>query len=374
MTIDELLDVFRSNLYLPDPAPVEVVVGAMVANLLPGDPVWLLLVGPPASGKTEILSSLSQVPKVYEVSTFTEAGLLSGSTYRSEAATGGLLAELGPFGHIICKDFTSILSQSSDTRTTLLAALREIYDGKWMRRLGTAGGRTYGWTGKAGLLAGVTETIDRHGAVMGVMGERFILFRMPQLSDEGRLEQGRAAMAKTGRQDSVREQLAAAMRVFFADLQIPSALRPLSTEEGERLIFLADLATRCRSAVERDTRDREIELVPQPEALARMQSVLTQAVRGMQVAGIGDDEIDRLTSALALGSIPKVRRTVVEFLAGARVNFTSSEIADRIQLPTNTVSRALADLAAHEVAVRRSDAQIHRWGASDWLRRRWGSL
>jgi hypothetical protein len=376
MTIDELFAVFGEHLYLPDPAPVEVVVGAMVANLLPGDPVWLLLVGPPASGKTEILSSLCQVPDVFEVSTFTEAGLLSGSSARSEGSTGGLLAEMGSFGHIICKDFISILSQSSDTRTSLLAALREIYDGKWVRRLGTGGGKSYGWSGKAGLLAGVTETIDRHSAVIGAMGERFVLYRMPQLTDDGRLEQGRAAMANAGRQHSVRQDLAEAMREFLSGLQPPEHPSSLSTEEGERLILLSDLATRCRSAVERDGRDREIELVPQPEAIGRMQAVFTQIVRGMRVAGIADDEIERLTSALALDSIPKVRRNDIEFLAGATlgVNFTSAEIADSLCLPTPTLSRALADLAAHDVVVRRSDGHLHRWGASPWLRGRWADL
>ncbi|MGA2835077.1 MAG: hypothetical protein ABSF84_00635 [Acidimicrobiales bacterium] len=375
MTIDELLNVFREHLYLPDPAPVEVVVGAMVANLLRGDPVWLLLVGPPASGKTEILSSLCQVPDVYETSSLTEPGLLSGSSARTEGSTGGLLAEMGSFGHIICKDFTSILSQSSDTRTSLLAALREIYDGKWIRRLGTGGGKAYGWKGKAALLAGVTETIDRHSAVIGAMGERFVLYRMPELSDEGRLDQGRAAMANAGRQELVRQELANAMRKFFAGLQIPQEPSLLSKEEGERLILLSDLATRCRSTVERDGRDREIELVPQPEALGRMQAVFTQIVRGMRVAGIADEEIERLTRALALDSIPKVRRNILEFLAGqARfVNFTAAELGDRVGLPTATVNRALHELLAHAVIERHSD-NPNRWGASEWLRERWQSL
>lgn len=372
MTIDELLAVFGEHLYLPDPAPVEVVIGAMVANLLPGDPVWLLLVGPPASGKTEVLSSLCQVPDVYEVSTFTEAGLLSGSSARSEGSTGGLLAEMGSFGHVICKDFTSILSQSSDTRTSLLAALREVYDGKWVRRLGTGGGKSYGWSGKAGFLGGVTETIDRHSAVIGAMGERFVLYRMPELSDESRLDQGRAAMANAGRQGAVRQDLAEAMRQFFSDLPIPKEPPLLSAEEGERLILLSDLATRCRSAVERDGRDREIELVPQPEAIGRMQAVFTQIVRGMKVAGIADDEIERLTLALALDSFPKVRRNVIEFLAGQTgvVKFTAAELGDRVGLPTGTVNRALYELQAHGIVKRYSD-QPNRWSSSDWLRDRW---
>jgi hypothetical protein len=94
MTIDDLIATFREHLYLPDPSPVQIVVGTVVANLLSGDPVWLLLVGPPSSGKTELLAPLSSRKCVYEVSTFTSAGLVSGSRSRRPGATGGLLAEL----------------------------------------------------------------------------------------------------------------------------------------------------------------------------------------------------------------------------------------------------------------------------------------
>ena len=32
--------------------------GAIAANLLPGDPVWLGLIAPPSSAKTELLNSI----------------------------------------------------------------------------------------------------------------------------------------------------------------------------------------------------------------------------------------------------------------------------------------------------------------------------
>jgi hypothetical protein len=46
------LEGLRGTCKLPDPRPVEIVLGA-VCDLLPSDPVWPLLVGPPWSGKTE---------------------------------------------------------------------------------------------------------------------------------------------------------------------------------------------------------------------------------------------------------------------------------------------------------------------------------
>ena len=38
----------------------------------------------------------------------------------------------------------------------MLAALREVYDGEWNRRLGVDGGKMLAWAGKLTLVAGST--------------------------------------------------------------------------------------------------------------------------------------------------------------------------------------------------------------------------
>ena len=378
MTLTELLKLFGEWLYLPDPSPVLVVVGAVVGNLLPGDPVWLLLVGPPSSGKTELLSALSKLERVHEVSTLTEAGLLSGSVSRDPSSTGGLLAELGRFGVIVCKDFTSLLAEAPDTRSGLLAALREVYDGGWVRRLGNNGGRTVGWAGKAGLLAGVTETIDRHSAVMGAMGERFVSFRMPVLDDEGRLAQARTALGNAGRQ--------AEMRAAFRGGRRRVRRRPrragFDTTTGRGNDRAAGPARRPRHPVPvhggARPADREVELVPQAEAPGRLQAVLAQLLGAFAVVGLTDDEAGALVARVALDSMSKARRAVVELFAGTGSGtlFTSRQVGDAVGLPTGAAGRVLDDLAAHGVVERHSggDRDPHRWRASTWLRDRWVAL
>ena len=87
---------------------------------------------------------------------------------------------------ILCKDFASVLAMHRDTRGTVLAALREIYDGAWVRHVGVDGGRTLAWSGKVALIAGCTPTIDSHHAVMAAMGERFMLYRLPPVAETNR--------------------------------------------------------------------------------------------------------------------------------------------------------------------------------------------
>jgi hypothetical protein len=83
-------------------------------------------------------------------------------------------------------------------------------------------------------LAAVTETIDRHAAVTGAMGERMVLYRMPALDDEGRLAQARAALANTGRQEAIRAELANAVTTFITESDLPDEPEGLDEAETTR--------------------------------------------------------------------------------------------------------------------------------------------
>src|SRR5262249_46255039 len=110
--IEKTLAVYEHWLILPSRTPVYAMLGAAAANYLEGDPVWLGLIGPPSSAKTELLISTRALPEVALSATITEAGLLSGTPKKqyNKGAKGGLLREIGAFGILVLKDFGSILS------------------------------------------------------------------------------------------------------------------------------------------------------------------------------------------------------------------------------------------------------------------------
>ncbi len=366
--LGELLEPFERWLYMPDARPLLAVLATVAANRLDGDAVWLVLVGPPGGGKSEILQSVAGLPNVHPTGTLTEPALLSGTPKREKDADakGGLLRAIGDFGILLCKDFGSVLNMQRDSRAAVLAAMREIYDGSWTRHVGTDGGRTLHWSGKVGLIAGCTPTIDRHHAVMGSMGERFVLFRMPEVDSA---EQARRALAHAGRERAMRAELSAAVeRLFAGGLTEP---RQLDEAERDRLIALATLAVRCRSAIERDGYTREIELIPEPEAPTRLIVVLERLLAGLDAIGTGREQAWSVIVKAAVDSVPALRWAIIQQLADAGPTETS-RIAEALGYPTPTARRALEELTAHGVAQRfkQGDGKADVWDLTPWTRDR----
>lgn len=373
MSITAVEETFRRWLHLPDLGPLYALLGAVAANRLEGDPVWLLLVGPPGGGKTELLNTLGGVPDTYPAATITEAALLSGVPRKEHAqgAKGGLLREIGDFGIIVAKDFGSVLSMNRDARALLLAALREVYDGSWTRYVGQEGGRQLHWEGKVGFVGGVTPTIDRHHAVMGAMGERFIFYRLPEADPE---QQARRALEHAGKEKQMRAELGEATAALIAEAKG----RPdnLQAEDVDRLVSMSTLTVRARSSIERDGYTRDIELVPEPEAPTRIIVVLRRLLQGLDAIGIDRDVSWVVIAKAALDSIPAIRLACLKTLNAAHpAQLDTNEIASQIRYPASTTRRALEDLTAHSLTYCNPDpGKAHRWGLKPFAQARLSSF
>jgi hypothetical protein len=108
MTISQVEAVYARWLHDGDSVTTRVCHAVYVANMmLPGDPVWVFLVGGSGQGKTERLAPLSAMPHAVLASTLSgEAALLSATARRDRAehAHGGLLRRVGDKGVLIVKD------------------------------------------------------------------------------------------------------------------------------------------------------------------------------------------------------------------------------------------------------------------------------
>lgn len=194
----------------------DLVLAAAAVERLSGDPLWVLIVSGSGNAKTETVQALTGADAQL-ISTITSVGaLLSASPAKEKAkdASGGLLRKLGERGVIVVKDVTSILSMDRTARGEVLSALREVYDGRWVRNVGTDGGRTLEWTGRVAVIGAVTTAWDRAHEVIAAMGDRFVLLRVD--STQGRLAAGRRSILNTGSEGIMRAELADAAGAVLA--------------------------------------------------------------------------------------------------------------------------------------------------------------
>lgn len=319
---------------------LDAVLAAAAVQRLDGDPVWLLVVSGSGNAKTETVASLAGAG-AHVTSTITSEGALLSAVStkdRTKDAHGGLLRKIGDDGLLVIKDFTSILSMSRDPRAAVIAALREAYDGRWERNVGTDGGRTLTWTGRIVLIGAVTSAYDAAWQVIAKMGDRFALIRMD--STTGRTSAGRQALANVGHESQMREELVTAAR--DAMLGLSRARAVITDDDMERLLEAADIVTLSRTAVERDYRGDPIE-AHAPEMPTRFAKMLAQILRGGLALGMTRAHARRIALRVARDSMSPMRALV---LADVTQNpgTPCRDVVRRIQRPRSTVDRTLQEL------------------------------
>ncbi|BCO35498.1 DUF3854 domain-containing protein [Mycobacterium heckeshornense] len=304
------------------------------------DPIWLLIVSGPGAAKTETAQSLDGVGATVASVISSEAALLSATPNRERAAdaTGGLLRKLGDRGVLVIKDVTSILSMDRNVRGRVLAALREVYDGRWSREVGTDGGRSIEWRGRIAVVGAVTTAWDAAHTVVATMGDRFLLVRLD--SGTKRPDASQRAIRNTGDEQTMRAELAGAVAGVIAGMNP----QPITLTDGEidALVRAADLVTLARTGVEYDYRGDVID-AHAPEMPTRFAKQLAQIVRGGAAIGMTRAAALRLALRVARDSMPPLRLAIIDYLA-KHPHSSTSEVRKGIDKPRNTVDRQLQAL------------------------------
>jgi hypothetical protein len=349
----------QDYLYFPTPDPLYVVLGTIAANMLQGVPVWVMLVGAPSSGRTVMLETLANIPRVHIVGAIKSPGaLLSGvgQKDKGKGATGGLLRQIGNRGVMVMKDFTSMLSMPREPLGEAIGALREIYDGRWSRPLGTDGGRVLEWKGKLGFLGACTPVLDRHNTVTSELGERWIYYRYTETDGYG--ETIKALGNRNPEQVMV--ELRELVCGFTEALELKwdeggAERRELTAHEKNKLYAIASMVVSARSPVPRDQRTYEIVDVAQKEAPTRLSGALGQLYLGLECIGLGEVEAWGLIGRVALDSAPQARMKVLMTLRGVvrwmgdpkSGGLTLREVKSALKCSPRTTAIIAEDLMIH---------------------------
>ncbi|MFF4270147.1 hypothetical protein [Streptomyces sp. NPDC001536] len=322
---------------------LDAILATAAVEQLGGDPCWLLVVSGSGAAKTESVMPLAGIG-AHIVSTITgEAALISGTAEKEKAkdAHGGLLRKIGERGILVIKDVTSILSMNRDARAAVLAALREIYDGRWDREIGQDGGKTLTWKGRLVVIGAVTTAWDSAHSVISTMGDRFVLVRMDSHTAQNRRAAGLQALMNVDREVDMRDSMADAVGQLLKGVD-PAAGTDLDMPEMEAILDLADLVTLARTAVERDYQGNVVQ-AHAPEMPTRFAKQLAQIVRGGIAIGKDRESARALAARCAGDSMPPLRMRILADLLRNGQGLTG-QVAKRTGLPRKTADRVLQEL------------------------------
>ena len=347
MTLAEAKAVYSKWLYLEDTSAVDLVLALAAGNLLPGDPLWLHIMGPPSSGKTELIMSLDGLEDTFLLSNLTPAALISG--YRDpkgEDEDHSLLPQLdGKL--VLIKDFTVILSQGIDSRQEVFSILRDVYDGSACKAFGSSAPKRY--DSRFNILAGVTNEIEREWK-QNTLGERFLIYH---LTVRDGLQHTLRAIGNANRGADFRAELRQAAQAVLAG--IPRGIIPtLSPSLVTRTARLADVLATCRTYVGRE-KGGEVFYHPHPELGSRVAKQLLRIgqslalVRGRSC--VNEDDFT-LMKRVALDSMPSIRLKVLVALWKHTRPISIKDLHPLLSTPESTTRRVLEDYELLKVVKR----------------------
>lgn len=384
-SFEELVQQFRERLYWTKTH--ERVLGVMLAvhlsTKLPGEPLWLYLVGPPSSGKTTLIEALaSDREGTFTVNKLT--GLYSGHREGRGDSNDYSLLPLMNRRMVLIKDFTSVLTMPASIRDDLFGQLRDIYDGSSItynrNNVGAGGVRQY-QNVHFTLCAGVTDEI--HALNNSELGERFL--KIDLLDDHGNVgEMILRSMKSTAEAvlsglRNLRQESAAASEISPDDAPLDPVFAPQDIRKSDMIHIqratvgfirnfyrnlhkspgsplpewvvrgiqaLAQFVAVVRAKVKRETRDQHLVYRPRRELGTRLGNQLLKLAFCLHtVTGWDWEELFRTIRKVAFDTIYGIPAEVMrEIAAAGEKGITRERIALNLGQPATTINRHIANL------------------------------
>ena len=349
LPLKEVIKTFRKWLDLEETDYIEVIIATILSNEIPGDPVWLFVIGPPGASKTEVLRAFNSLKdKTYSLSKLTAQSLISGKRYKRTIEgeeiyiDPSLLPKLDN-KTLIIKDFTSILGMQREARETIFSDLREAYDGYFSKEFGNLGHVEY--FSHFSLIGNVTPVIDKYTSVQQTLGERFLKIRLKNSEMDSKIAK---AMDNEDKQQEMRKELASVTKRFYnqkfnvKEITFPAEIK-------EKTVQLAKFIAIGRTSVSRDQFRRDaLTYLPEYEIGTRIGIQLKKlgkslaCIRGKQRV---EQEEFEILKRISKDTLPKKIIVMLDFLYQNRFQpLSTSDITREIKIEKQTCRFILDDL------------------------------
>jgi DNA-binding HxlR family transcriptional regulator len=359
-TFPAVLDVFRKWLKMTDDSilALRVMCATILSNQIPGDPIWMFVVGPPGVGKTEALNAFQGSDVCMFKSSLTAHSLVSGFMAQEDPS---LIPQLD--GKVlVLKDYTEILAMNQQEQDDILKTLRGAYDGHVEKAFGNGVSRSY--TVHFTMLAGVTAAI--HGNNRATLGERFLKIQIIKDVAFRADEQVMAAMKNVSKELKMQEELQDVVGRFInRDIDLASIADMVPEWVYQRLMHLAQLIAMLRAKVEREQYQQDsIKFRPQHEVGTRLGKQLVKLAMAIAIVD-GKKQIDEdvyaVVERVAFDTAFGFHLDIVQAIYDCGEDANRELLHRETGLPATNLQRQLDDLVMLKI-IRKSEAQHNRLG------------
>lgn len=334
VTFEKVLEEFSKHLYMTDDMQtcLKLILAVVLSTDIEGDPLWLHIVSPPGTAKTELLLPLSVNPRCHFASTVTAHSLVSG--YLSQNGEDPSLIPKLNGKTFVLKDYTEVLNLPRSFRDEIYATFRGAYDGLVQKSFGNGVVREY--QVKFNMLTGVTHAI--FGERGASLGERFLVFHLVKGVAFDAKAAIRAAINNVGEEKTVRAELATVISDFIEYTAMNHEVTKIPAHIVDKIIPLASLVGMLRASVEWGDQGYGDKLLyrPQHEAGTRLAKQLAKMMMGLaKITGeIGESEY-RILVRVAMDTCIGLHLELLNFLI-KKPNSGLEEITAEMGVPNST--------------------------------------
>ena len=356
MDLNGLRQRIGRTLYLTDWDVLTTIHGTILANQAAREPVWLILVGPPATGKTQLTAPLEALEGVRLLNDISDHTFVSGLSL-GKKGNQSLLPKLSKAGiyQLINLDFGNIFAKPTWTRQTILSQMRQIYDGKITLDRGS--GDEVAWKGFMGFIGCATPAIYHHQQTISNLGDRFFFIRVDPPEGDRSLDR---CLANLDSFSSVTSEIATDYLEYHKTRRDP--LRVALSEGSKRFlktrsILLAKLRANIKWS--KGYGRREIEERPfaeSPNRIIRSAAMLLRGIAAAKDLAITGPDEEAIIERIFIDTAPPGRIQVLQALM--KEPLSKNVLSKKTGLSRGRVDDILQELRVLDLAVKKENGDL----------------
>jgi len=317
--------------------------------------LWMLLVGNPSSGKTELVELISKSPHVFSTDSFTMNAFISGERVKGRQKIHDLLSNLDNKCFVI-KDWTTLFTLHREATLKAVGDLVGIYDGTFAKFSPARGNIVY--KSNFSHLGCITPaTLNKHTQYLNMVGARFVFYMIPELNQEQENKSFETIFSdrKRGR---TKNQLTELVTRFLNKLNNSNKrIVEFNQDVQSYLVIASRFIARARGIVILQTSSfkndegqtvtyyepLDIQIEQPWRAVQQLMSLLNYLVLVEEKSEVGSEEL-QIIKEVTLSSMPANRSRAIRVFQEVHGEITAKQLADGSDKSLKTARRLLDEL------------------------------